>query len=466
MYSSVQTLGQDARIADTHTLLWTSIALGAAVALAVCVLAASKLLTIGSVAGGWHYGYSGSFSVRMALVFLVASIAAIALLFVPTPSTRAGFWSTVLLWIAIATALHAVVRSLGPFTLEQLFLSPGANGFYTVATDHEPMELLGRFHSVRQQGPLHAMSNMPGKTFLVYALRAITHRTDLLPWLLVLISNLGAALMYVFVRNLFDDRRVALFAAVLYLFVPGRVLFMPLMNTITPVVVLGCGCVLFRWLRTGNTLYPFLMGAALFVLTFFEPLPLVMGLLFAAVAVRAIAIGQISWDRFAAQTVLMVLVFVLSAEAMSATTGFSLFAAFRSIGGHAIEFNEVAGRPYRIWIGANLREFLFGTGACQAIVFAGSLVYSFRGPEPLSRRLTRPLAVVCTSLLAVLIALDLGGVNRGEVTRLWIFLGCFFQIPIAYVCAALGGRLPMAITIGCSLLQTVLGAGTIEFIVP
>ena len=171
MYSAVQTLGQDARVAGTHTLLWASIALGAAVALAVCILAASKSLTIGSVAGGWQYGYSGSFSVRMALVFLVASTAAIALLFVPTPSTTAGFWSTLILWIAIATALHAVVRSLGPFTLEQLFLSPGANGFYTVATDHEPLDLLGRFHSVRQHGPLHAMSNMPGKTFLVYALR-------------------------------------------------------------------------------------------------------------------------------------------------------------------------------------------------------------------------------------------------------------------------------------------------------
>ena len=37
----------------------------------------------------------------------------------------------------------------------------------------------------------------------------------------------------------------------------------------------------------------------------------------------------------------------------------------------------------------------------------------------------------------MLLALDLTGVNRGEVIRLWIFLACLFQVPTAYVCVRL-----------------------------
>jgi hypothetical protein len=449
----------------SQPFLWVSIVLGALLSLAACYAVGSQTLVIGSLEGGWRYGYGAPFSMRLLIVFACATAIACAPLFASAAGGRRT-WSLLLVWILIATALHGWIRSLGSFTLEEIFVSDGANAFYTVAQRHDPGEILRRFDWVRERAPLHAQSNLPGKVMLVHALQTISTRSDVLPWLLVAISNLGALLMYAFVRGLFDDRRTALFAAVLYLFMPARIFFMPLMNTITPVLILGCGCLLLVWLRTTRTVYAVLLGMALYALVFFEPLPLVMGVLFAAVSIRAIALRQIAWDRFAAQTVLMVLVFIATAEVVDAATGFALFTAFRDIGAHAVAFNESAGRPYRVWIAANLREFVFGTGICQVTAFAGALADGVRGPGSWADRLTRPVTVACLSLLAVLAAIDLIGVNRGEVSRLWIFLGCFWQIPAAYVCRALEDRRAMAIVLASSLLQAVLGAAMIHFVVP
>ena len=53
-----------------------------------------------------------------------------------------------------------------------------------------------------------------------------------------------------FVRDLFDDRQTALLSLVLYLFVPGKLFFFPLLNTVTPVLILTCAYLLQRWLLT------------------------------------------------------------------------------------------------------------------------------------------------------------------------------------------------------------------------
>jgi hypothetical protein len=74
--------------------------------------------------------------------------------------------------------------------------------------------------------------------------------------------------------------------------------------------------------------------------------------------------------------------------------------------------------------------------------------------------------VLCLGSAAVLLATDAIGVNRGEVIRLWIFLGCFFQIPAAYVCARLDNRAALLLVLAVTILQATLGTAMIGFIVP
>jgi hypothetical protein len=282
----------------------------------------------------------------------------------------------------------------------------------------------------------------------------------------VILSNLGGVLLYVFVRDLSGDGRFALASLVLYLFVPAKLYFFPLLNTATPFFVLLCACLLQRWLMTGRPLYAGALGVSLYVLVFYEPLPLVMGLFFAALVARALQRKDIGWRTLLIHSSLVLFAFLVAYAAMYVLFGFDLMSAFRQISVEAIQFNAAAGRPYGIWIRENVPEFLFGVGVCQVVLVAVALADGLLRRDSPESRLTRPIVVICLGLLAVLAATDLIGVNRGEVIRLWIFLACLFQIPAAYVCARLKSRVALALVLVTTLLQDALGTAMIGFILP
>ena len=110
---------------------------------------------------------------------------------------------------------------------------------------------------------------------------------------------------------------------------------------VKPWLVLASGCVLLRWIATGRMLWAVAFGVCLYAVVFFEPLPLVMGVLFAALSVRALAIRQISWRRYTTQTLVVVSTFVVIAEAVHRATNFDLLQAFQQISVHAVEFNAI-----------------------------------------------------------------------------------------------------------------------------
>ena len=448
----------------TARILWTSILIGAAISLAVSAAMAAQALTLGSARGGWVYSYVQPVTTPV-VISLVIAAAAIAVLAWALPR-RGQAWLWLAAWIAAATAFQAAVRPLAPFALDSIVTSPGANAFYTVAEQHSPRTVLRRFSHVQSAAPLHVQSNMPGKILLLQGLRAITTDTRALPWLLVLLSNTGAVFMFLFVREVFRDDRTALFAAVLYLFVPARHVFLPLMNTITPVLILSCGWLLARWLNSGRLGDAMLSGGALYGLTVFEPLPLVMGILIAGLALRPIALKHITWPQFALHSAVMALTVVFVSVAVDQFFGFELVATFRRIAAHAAQFNVDAHRRYSVWVLANLPEFGIGAGLCQMTVFSGATLVGLRAGNTWRERQTIPIAVVCLGLAAVLLIVDLIGINRGEVIRLWVFLACFFQIPAAYACATLDDRRALPLILATSVTTIVVGIATIGFVIP
>ena len=444
--------------------LWDWLGAAALLSLLVSWSVVTQALILGSAAGGWTYGYVSAFSPGILLVATAATVLAAALLFGTRHTTRE--WPVLFAWIAVSLCLDAVMRSTTPFGFARLFASDGANAFYSVTGQFRASAVLGDFDRVRAQWPLHAQSNMPGKLMLVYALGNLSRDPGVLAWLAVLVSNAGAAAMYSSVRELFGDRRVAMYSAVLYLFLPAKLYFFPLLNTVTPAIVLTCTALLLKWLRSGSAVYAAALGAALYGLVFFEPLPLVMGLLFALLVVRAHILGQITWPQVLLHAGIGMAAWLFTYAAVRLLTGFDLLRAFRQISGQAVQFNADAGRPYAIWVRANLGEFLFGIGVCQAILFVAALTDGFRGGTSWRDRLTNPITVLCAGIAAVLLVTDAIGVNRGEVIRLWIFLACFFQIPAAYVCARLDTRWALTLVIAVTVLQATLGTAMIGFIVP
>ena len=438
---------------------------GTVVAAAVCCAVATEALLLGSPRGRWHYPYVQPLALTPFLAAFGVSVPVLALLRIRARSA-AGEWSLIVAWIALATAAHAALRALTPFSFESIFTSPGANAFYTVTLQRPLSAVLSSFVQARDAMPLHAQSNMPGKLVLMYGLEMVTVSPAVLPWIMVILSNLGALLMYRFVRQLVEDHATALYSAVLYLFVPAKLFFFPLMNTITPVIALALACLIVEWLKTARLGWAVAIGVLLYAVVFFEPLPLVLGLLFAALALRAVRHGDLGWSRLALHSVAALATFVVCAVIVEMVWGFDLVNGFRAVRAHALEFNAIERRPYDIWVRANLVEFFVGLGACQTVLIAGALALGLRGPGALADRLTRPVPLLTLGLLATVAAIDLIGINRGEVIRLWIFLACFLQIPAAWVCAQTRRPQAIALVVISTLLLCALGTANIGFVVP
>lgn len=446
--------------------LWGGVAAGAIAALIVCNRIAAQEFVFGSVAGGWTYPYVRPAGPPVAVMAaLVSALACALLLWRPREDEGRGEWWRVGVWIVVATGLHALLRSLTPFSFESIFLSEGANSFYTVTQRHGPSTVLADFTTLRDSWPLHAHSNMPGKLMVLYALELISNNPAVLAWLMVAVANLGGVLLYLFVRDLFGDRRVALYALALYLFVPARVYFFPLMTPVTPVVMLACMVLFQRCLQRASLGYAIAAGVSLYVLIFYEPIPLVVGALVALILARS------RWRRELTATQLMktigpaaILAFVATFALVYAVFGFNLVDAFRRVAADAAAFNAAENRPYGVWVWRNLVEFAAGMGICQVVLFVVAAVDGLR--DRTRFWLDRPIVIVSAALLVMLLALDLAGVNRGEAIRLWTFLACLFQIPAAYVCARLNSRVAISIVLTLSVVQAALGTATVGFVVP
>lgn len=469
-----------------------SVLIGSALSFVAANRLANQQLIIGSREGGWVTGYSAGYNGRF-LEFFVAAIALVAIaVAVSWPSLRrmglddrggvgptfapAGAtagkplqeWTLVFAWCLLAVGIHGVLRVVTPHAMGAMFASDISNSFYSIALKLDATTILGEFERLRPTWVLHAQSNLPGKLLLVRALVShVSTHADVLAWLVVVISNLGGVLVYLFVRDLFADRFIAALSVILYLFTPAKFYFFPLLNTVTPVVVLVCACLLVRWLRTGRTIYALGLGGATYGLILFEPTALMVGLLFAVFLVHAIITGRLALRRTALQMLSGFLVLVATHLAMMLWYGFDLVSAFRSAAADAIAFNADAQRPYDIWVRQNVFDFLFGVGLCQMVLFVAALA---DGVARLRARDRSPAAVaivlLCPAVLAMLAIADVIGVNRGEVIRLWIFLACLWQIPAAYVCRRLESYRAFVLVLAATLLQNTLGTAMLAFVVP
>ena len=437
---------------------------GSVASLLVSYRVARQSLVVGSWEGGWIYPFVAPIVLAPFVVWCIASVVVIVALRW-LPDARHHGWQTIVVWMLLGLGIQGLLRSLTPYSLEQMFVSASANSFYTATQQQDAASVLSDFARVRGTWPIHAHSNLPGKLMLVYALELVSAQPAVLAWLIVVLSSLGAWLTYVLVRDLFDDRRVALFSLILDLFVPGKLFFFPLMNTLTPAGAMIMAVLVQRWLLTGRVLYAAAAGVAVFGVTLFEPMPLVIGILLAALIARAWWRGNIAGRTLVAHVAVGALALVATYAAVRIWFGFDLIDAFPRVAVDAVGFNQAAGRPYDLWVRQNLTDFFFGMGVCQTLLFGAALGLGLgetgRGPI-----WVRPIVVLGLSLSAMLIAIDVAGINRGEVIRLWIFLQCLFQIPAAYVCARLNSRVALAVVVVTTLLQSALGTATIGFVMP
>jgi hypothetical protein len=449
-------------------------------------------MEFGSTEGGWVYPLLDGPSARPFLLFVLLLPGLLYLLHLTYKYINTHERVVVAAWIAGGFLFQACLHSLYPYSLGAIVASDQANCFYGVTLERDAGQLLRGFHAIAADLPLHAKANMPGKILLYYFLELATHSPQALGYLVMLLSDLGGVLVYLVVKKLFANRTSAAYAMILYLLIPAKTFFFPLLNTVTPVFLLLSLLLLLLYLESGRRVYLVLEGVSLYALVVFEPLPLVFGIVFLALLARSYWQGRLGKAGLALVSGVVAGSFLLCHLLMVYVFGFDVVRSFLFAWNDARAFNAEMGRPYWVWVVHNLKDFLLNAGLFQSALFVALAAYlvgkllwicrpltltlspaageRVRVSGDRARRLKafliEPETLLTLSFLFVLLLTDLAGVNRGETVRLWIFLAVFVQIIAAHRCAANAGRWVFTALVTVTVFQTALTISRVGFVIP
>jgi len=396
-------------------------------------LVRAQIFVFGSRAGNWIYPYSNCPApIPLWLPFTVLPLLILWVIFGSRLITRHEL-PALAASFCCALAIQLLTHAIYPIPIGAIVTSDRANSFYTPALRHTFIEILSRFPDLVSTFPLHASTNMPGKIILYQFLLLFTGSHRGLAWLIIAISTLGGILLYLICKQLFHDRSVAFAAFVLYSLIPGKLVFFPILNVVTPLFILAAFYCLLRYLADKNGLWLILLGVAVYATIFFDPTPLTVGFIFLAFPFHALADGHLTRRQFRAVFCLPIAAFLVTHILMKTVFSFDVFQSFFIVLQDSIAFNARVNRGYRVWILENLKEFLFAAGIPVSAVF---LCQSVAALFPFIRDRQRwkripPNHLLTLSTLLTILVVALIGINRGEVTRLWIYLAVFLQIPAA-----------------------------------
>ena len=438
------------------------------VSLLLTYMVYTRDLVLGSTAGNWVYPYLEK--VQPIPLWIPAA----ALLFLGLTVFLGSKWIQVHEKLTLAVSflsllfVQVLLHRVYAIPLGTIVQSNVANGFYTPARRFSALEILTKFNELLPQLQSHAKSNMPGKILLFEFFTLFTSSPRIAGYMVVAFSALGALLLYGICKRLFFDQRAAYFAFILYALIPGRLFFLPILNTVTPVFILLCLYLFLLYVEKKHWLFAGLLGIALYFLILFEASPLTTGIIFVG-----ILIYEVREKRLDARDVLslcssLFLAFVGIYLVFSLIFNFNLFPTFLYMLKDAMQFNSRADRGYFIWLGENIKDFFFSVGLPVMIIYIYLAARLFSDWLMLKdiRHWSMENIYIAT-LLMTLLVVDLLGINRGEVMRLWIYLTVFFQVPAALFIAKIRkGEIMLFLVSGILVVQTVIMLQQIGFVLP
>jgi hypothetical protein len=360
-------------------------------------------------------------------------------------------WVTLLQWM-----LHA----LAPFSVGQVILNQNANSFYQLPDIRSAKAYLAQFLDIRGTLPLHATSNMPGKGLFFYALRFFGDSPAVCALVIMLVSNLGGFFVHALAFRLSGSHRGAFYAAILYWLHPAKIFFLPLLNTVTPVLLLASLWLLLKCIDSPKLIWIFCAGLSLYALFLFEPLPLGCGLF------HAFFLGHGIWSKkrsflegiwIAAGIVAS---FTLSLFLFWFLTGLQSLRVFFELIRNNSVYYQTNSTP--LWYLRNIGDLAvgLGCGTCAALVLC--LAWQIRnGAWSKLRSLTTAYAAI---FVLTLVILEIMGVTRAEILRLWIFLACMAFPFLGPMFARIGKPAFFRSIVLVNLAQTAIALSYVGFI--
>ena len=158
---------------------------------------------------------------------------------------------------------------------------------------------------------------------------------------------------------------------------------------------------------------------------------------------------------------------------MRFAVGFDIFAALGHVRHDAELFNRSIRPGYAEFLVPNIREFFVNVGyAVSLVVLAGALVTGFHAFSKRSTPANLPILpvpkgdmrILTVGLLVEILALDLVGLNRGEVSVfLWLFIAVFMPLVVVAVTSGPSGERLFQVVLAASVIQTVFMMGMVAF---
>ncbi len=123
----------------------------------------------------------------------------------------------------------------------------------------------------------------------------------------------------------------------------------------------------------------------------------------------------------------------------------------------------------------NLKEFFISMGMPQSImffVFCGSLIAGLisvsrkkrEGGKGVLAYLMQPGPLLLVSCFFTLLVIDLLGVNRAEITRVWIYMMVFMDMCIAFFMGERESRVTFYTLLACKVFQTAVTIYLVGFV--
>jgi hypothetical protein len=429
----------------------------------------TKRVTFGSHLGGWTYAYLGDFHLSSVLVAAGMSLAMVPLVHLNLRFIDRYQIPVLGLWIAVGTTGQLFLHSFYIYSVDDVVRR---DSYYSLSFKYSTRDFLSRYNELAPTMPLHAKANMPGKVLMFKLLELVTTDPRIMGILIVAISSLGGVLLYLLVAEVYASRAVALLSLVLYLFIPAKVYFQPLLNIISPLPVLACLLLLAGFLKSHRRLLPLALGAGLYLALCFDPLALFLGPFFVALVARSWQCANTRGAHLLWLGAMAAAGFLLVHLTLWAGLHFDALQRLAAVKADAAQFNRAQNRPYAVWLWANLAEFFLNAGAlasllCFVYLAIGMIqvLGAVRRCRPIRLSgLLQPGPLMLATLLVNVAALDLTGFNRGEVVRLWIFLMIFVQVVAADVCWRKAGLWTLDIVLAGSIIQIAVTISMVAFI--
>ena len=422
----------------------------------------------GSIKGIWMYRYFEEISSLPRWIPVIALVLLALSVFIGGKLIHLHEKTTLIISFLILLVLQFVMRSATPFSLGEIVASDKSNSFYTPSVQYSALEILRNFESLAATFPLHARTNMPGKILFFEFLGLFAETPKGMGVLIVVFSSLGGVLLYSICRKMFNDKVAAYYAYIFYILIPCRLFFLPLLNTITPLFMLLMISLVVLFTENSKILNAWLTGIAVYFLILFEPSPLVTGLIPAGILLYSFVNNKLTKQAILRLIIHASLAFLVLHLIFRTFFSFDLFETLQFVLRDATHFNQLAGRGYRIWLGENLKEFFYSAGTPVMVIF----IYSISQAAVRWDEITNPAHwsyefVYSVSLLITFAFVVLLGINRGEISRLWIYLAVLFQVPAAvYIAKIKKSTLIFLLVAGTLVIQTLLPLHRVGFTNP